>query len=113
PRVALYSEPPLPDAEILSWVVLGRAPGAGGGDGNAMQQAALGLLAGNLGEGLGFDEVGLSESGVSIGKRLSDQLYITYEAGMAGAASTLYMFYDITRRLTARGQTGKNSAVDL
>ncbi len=113
PRVALYSEPPLPDAETLSWVVLGRAPGTGGGDGNAMQQAALGLLAGNLGEGLGFDEVGLSESGVSIGKRLSDQLYVTYEAGMSGAASTLYMFYDITRRLTARGQTGKTSAVDL
>ncbi|MEB2318603.1 MAG: translocation/assembly module TamB domain-containing protein [Pseudomonadota bacterium] len=113
PRVALYSEPPLPDAETLSWVVLGRAPGAGGGDGNAMQQAALGLVAGNVGESLGFDEVGLSESGVSIGKRLSDQLYVTYEAGMAGAASTLYMFYDITRRLTARGQTGKTSAVDL
>lgn len=113
PRVALYSEPQLPDAETLSWVVLGRAPGAGGGDGNAMQQAALGLLASNVGEGLGFDEVGLSESGVSIGKRLSDQLYVTYEAGMAGAASTLYMFYDITRRLTARGQTGKTSAVDL
>ncbi|HRO59299.1 MAG TPA: translocation/assembly module TamB domain-containing protein, partial [Burkholderiaceae bacterium] len=114
PRVALYSEPQLPDAETLSWVVLGRAPGTGGGgDGNAMQRAALGLLAGNLTEGLGFDEVGVSESGVAIGKRLSDQLYVTYEAGMSGAASTLYMFYDITRRLTARGQTGKTSAVDL
>ena len=113
PRVALYSEPQLPDAETLSWVMLGRAPGAGGGDGKAMQQAALGLLAGNLTEGLGFDEVGLSDSGVAIGKRLSDQLYVTYEAGMSGAASTLYVFYDITRRLTARGQTGKTSALDL
>ncbi|PAT31333.1 DUF490 domain-containing protein [Vandammella animalimorsus] len=117
PRVRLYSEPSLPESEALSWVVLGRAPGAGSGGGNAMQQAALGLLAGSVGDslagGLGFDEVGLSQSGVSIGKRLSDQLYITYEAGLSGAASTLYVFYDITRRLTARGQTGQTSAVDL
>ncbi|MDO4725231.1 MAG: translocation/assembly module TamB domain-containing protein, partial [Comamonadaceae bacterium] len=117
PRVRLYSEPALPESEALSWVVLGRAPGAGSGGGNAMQQAALGLLAGSVGDslagGLGFDEVGLSQSGVSIGKRLSDQLYITYEAGLSGAASTLYVFYDITRRLTARGQTGQTSAVDL
>lgn len=115
PRVQLYAEPPLPDAETLSWVVTGRAPGMGGG-GN-MQQAALAFLAGSAGnslaQGLGFDEVGLSEGGVSIGKRLSDQLYVTYEAGLSGAASTLYVFYDITRRLTARGQTGQTSAVDL
>ncbi|MFT3821864.1 MAG: translocation/assembly module TamB domain-containing protein [Rubrivivax sp.] len=115
PRVKLYSEPQLPDAETLSWVVMGRAPGGGGG-GN-MQQAALGFLAGSAGsglaQGLGLDEVGLSEGGVSIGKRLSDKLYVTYEAGLSGAASTLYVFYDITRRLTARGQTGKTSAVDL
>lgn len=115
PRVQLYAEPPLPDAETLSWVVTGRAPGAGGG-GN-MQQAALAFLAGRAGnslaQGLGFDEVGLSEGGVSIGKRLSDHLYVTYEAGLSGAASTLYVFYDITRRLTARGQTGQTSALDL
>lgn len=115
PRVQLYSEPSMPDAETLSWVVTGRAPGAGGG--GSMQQAALAFLAGRAGEdlakGFGFDEVGLSEAGVSLGKRLSDQLYLTYEAGMAGAASTLHIFYDITRRLTARAQTGRTSAVDL
>ncbi|RMX04852.1 hypothetical protein D8I35_13395 [Corticibacter populi] len=117
PRVQLYSEPELPEAEKLSWVVLGRAAASGGAEGGSMQQAALGLLAGSVGDslatGFGFDEVGLSESGVSVSKRLSDQLYVTYEAGMAGAASTLYVFYDITRRLTARGQTGETSAVDL
>jgi translocation and assembly module TamB len=38
---------------------------------------------------------------------------VTYERGLAGAASTLYLFYDITRRFTVRGQTGEASAVDL
>jgi translocation and assembly module TamB len=50
---------------------------------------------------------------VSLGKRLGDELYVTYVQGLSGAASTLYLFYDITRRLTVRGQTGESSAVDL
>jgi translocation and assembly module TamB len=82
-----------------------------------MQQAALGLLAGRLASSLaddfGVDELGLDESAVSIGKRISNELYVTYEAGLSGAASVLYVFYDITRRLTLRAQTGEASAVDL
>lgn len=117
PRVQLYSDPELPEAETLSWVALGRATAATGAEGASMQRAALGLLAGvagsGLASGLGLDEVGLAESGVSIGKRLSDEFYVTYEQGLSGAASTLYIFYDITRRFTVRGQTGEASAVDL
>ena len=82
-----------------------------------MQQAALTLLAGGLGGSLagdlGLDQLAVSDSSVSIGKRLSNELYVTYEAGLAGAASTLFVFYDITRRLTLRGQTSEASALDL
>lgn len=82
-----------------------------------MQRAALGLLAGQavsgLSDNLGVDELGLDDSALSIGKRISDELYVTYEAGLSGAASTLYIFYDLTRRLTLRGETGEASAVDL
>jgi translocation and assembly module TamB len=117
PRVELYSDPPLPEAEKLSWVVLGRASAIGEGEGSSMQRAALGLLAGqavsSLSDNLGVDELGLDESALSIGKRVSDKLYLTYEAGLAGAASTLYVFYDLTRRLTLRGETGEASALDL
>ncbi|MGC4029572.1 MAG: translocation/assembly module TamB domain-containing protein [Steroidobacteraceae bacterium] len=117
PRVLLYSEPDMPESEKLSWVVLGRAAASNGAEGASMQQAALGLLAGSVGSslagGLGLDELGVSESGVSVGKRISDQLYVTYQAGLSGATSTFYIFYDITRRFTARGQTGKASALDL
>jgi translocation and assembly module TamB len=117
PRVQLFSEPDLPEGEKLSWVVLGRPAQVTGGEGTNMQQAALSLaagqLSGRLGRGLGLDELGLGDSAVSIGKRISNELYLTYEAGFSGAASTLYIFYDITRRLTLRGQTGEASAVDL
>ena len=117
PRVLLYSEPELPEGEKLSWVVLGRATVIAGGEGTSLQQAALGLaagqLTGRLATGLGVDELGFSDSGVSIGKRISNELYLTYQQGLAGAASTLFIFYDITRKLTIRGQASEASAVDL
>ncbi|MEO8314257.1 MAG: translocation/assembly module TamB domain-containing protein [Pseudomonadota bacterium] len=117
PRVQLYSDPDLPEGEKLSWVVLGRATVVAGAEGTSMQQAALGLaagqLSGKLASGIGVDELGLAETGVTVGKRLSNELYLTYEQGLSGAASTLFIFYDITRRLTLRAQTGEASAVDM
>jgi translocation and assembly module TamB len=117
PRVQLYSDPDLPEGEKLSWVVLGRPSVIAGAEGSSMQQAALGLaagqLTGKLASGIGVDELGLAESGVTVGKRLSNELYLTYEAGLSGATSTLFIFYDLTRRLTLRAQAGEASAVDM
>lgn len=128
PRVSLYSDPELPDAEKLSWVVMGRDPASGGAESALLQQAALALLAGgNSGSGkiagrLGLDEVGFkgpsegtdaSGAALTLGKRLSDKLYLTYEQSLSGAMGTIYIFYDLSRRLTVRGQTGATSAIDL
>ena len=38
---------------------------------------------------------------------------MTYEASLAGALGTLYIFYDLSKRFTLRGQTGEQSAIDL
>jgi translocation and assembly module TamB len=127
PRVRLYSEPDLPDAEKLSWVVLGRSAAAGGAEAALLQQAALALLGGggtggNFAQRLGLDEIGFKgpESGddasgaaLTFGKRLSKDLYVTYERSLSGVLGTLYIFYDLSQRLTLRGQTGLQSAVDL
>ena len=126
PRVTLFSEPEMSDAEKLSWVVMGRSAAAGGAETALLQQAALALLSGGGGTGnfasqLGFDEVGLkgpSEDGeqgaaLTVGKRLSKDLYVAYEQSLSGAMGTLFIFYDLSRRLTLRGQTGEQTAVDL
>ena len=130
PRVRLYSEPALSDAETLSWVVLGRASATSGGESVLLQQAALALL-GGLGKGgtggslagrFGLDEIGFKgpgsggdvrESAVTVGKRLSKDFYVTYERSLAGTLGTLFIFYDLTQRLTLRGQAGQRSGVDL
>jgi len=130
PRVKLYSEPALSDAETLSWVILGRASATSGGESVLLQQAALSLLGriggGGTGGGLasrfGLDELGfkgpgsggdLRESAVTLGKRLSKDFYITYERSIGGTFGTLFIFYDLTTRLTLRGQAGQTSGLDL
>jgi len=130
PRVKLYSEPALSDAETLSWVVLGRASATSGGESALLQQAALALIGhvskgtsgGSLASRFGLDELGfkgpgnggdLRESAVTLGKRLSKDFYLTYERSLGGTFGTIFIFYDLTQRLTLRGQAGQTSGLDL
>jgi translocation and assembly module TamB len=133
PVVRLYSDPDLPDADKLSWLVLGRASSNGGAETAMLQQAALALLAGNgktpvtgLVNAFGLDEVSVgqaattnadgstgSEATVKLGKRISRDFYVAFERSLAGTLGTFYVFYDLSRRLTLRAESGAQSAVDL
>ena len=62
------------------------------------------------GPGNGNDAAGAA---ITLGKRLSSQLYVTYEQSLSGAIGAIYIFYDLSKRLTLRGQTGTQSAVDI
>jgi translocation and assembly module TamB len=67
PQVRLYSDPELPDAEKLSWLVLGRPPDqAGSGDASTLLAAAGSLLGGESGgvvqqlkRNFGIEELGV------------------------------------------------------
>jgi len=131
PRVRLYSEPELPDAEKLSWLLLGRSAASGGAEAAVLQQAALALLGGSgkglsggLAEALGLDELSLrgpsstaagstSAAAVTLGKRVSRNFYVAYERSLAGTLGTVSIFYDLSRRFTLRAQTGQQNALDL
>ena len=88
----------------------GRRPDRGQGPSASLTQA------------LGLDELSFSGSNgrdtaagatVTIGKRLSKDFYVAYESGLAGTMCVFTIFYDLSRRLTLRAQTGQQSAVDL
>jgi translocation and assembly module TamB len=125
PYVTLYSEPQLPDAETLSWLVVGHASAAGGAEAALVQQAALALMAGKSGSGkrgvaasLGLDELSFSRSGpagpaVTLGKRIGRNIYAAYERSLSGALGTLFVFYDLSRRVTVRAEAGNRAAIDL
>jgi translocation and assembly module TamB len=130
PRIRLYADPDLPDADKLAWLVLGRSAANGGAESAVLQQAAMALLSGNgktltgeLANSLGLDEISLASgsrsdttatgAAVTLGKRLSKDFYLAYETSLSGAFGSLYIFYDLSRRLTLRAQAGEQSALDL
>ena len=131
PSVRLYAQPELPDAEKLSWLVVGRASAAGGAETALLQQAALALLgsksggmSGGLAASLGLDELSFrgassnadgtaSGGAITLGKRFSRNFYAAYERSISGALGTLFVFYDLSQRFTIRAQAGQQSAVDL
>jgi len=124
PFIRLYAEPDLPDAEKLAWLVTGRASPSGGAEAALVQEAALALLSSKRSGGrglagsLGLDQLSVrrdSSEGavVTLGKRFARNFYASYERSLSGALGTLYIFYDVSRRLTVRAQAGERAGVDL
>jgi translocation and assembly module TamB len=131
PRVRLYAQPELPDAEKLSWLVLGRASATGGAEAALLQQAAIALvgskssaMSGGLAASFGLDELSFrtgssnadgtaSAAAITLGKRFSRNFYAAYERTLSGALGTLYVFYELSQRFTVRAQTGDQTAIDL
>lgn len=131
PRVRLYADPDLPDNEKLAWLILGRPASGAGAQAALLQQAALALLGGqggrrdgSLAQVLGLDELAfrgqeLGPDGtttaavVTLGKRISEQLYVSFARSVTGTTGTVAMFLDLSRFLTLRVQAGADNAVDL
>lgn len=137
PTVQLFSDPEMTEPEKLSWLVLGRSSSSTA-DTALLQQAALALLAGQDGKGLtgeladalGLDQLsfgnttsstssssttssGLAGSSVTLGKHFSRNFSMAYERSLDATMGTLYFFYDLTRHLKLRGETGTESAISL
>ena len=131
PRIRLYAQPELPDAEKLAWLITGKATASGGAEAALLQQAALALIgsktggsSGGLVSSLGLDELSFktgssnadgsaSQASVTLGKRFSRNFYAAYERSVSGALGTLFIFYDLSQRFTVRAQAGEQSAIDL
>uniref|UniRef100_UPI0017AFDDE7 translocation/assembly module TamB domain-containing protein n=1 Tax=Ramlibacter sp. TaxID=1917967 RepID=UPI0017AFDDE7 len=123
PLIRLYSEPELPDAQKLTLLVTGQQSAGSGAEAALVQQAALALLSARGGTGGGFasklhlDQLSIKrgEGGplVALGKRFSQNFYASFERSLSGGLGTLYVFYEISKRLKVRAETGGASAVDL
>ena len=129
PRVTLVSEPVVPDAEKLSWLVLGHGlDAAGSGEVGTLQSAAADLLSKQAAAGVqsqiaaafGLDELklgtsqdNLQERVVTIGKKISSKLYLSYEQGLQSAASVLHLRYTLSPRLSLEAEAGARSALLL
>jgi translocation and assembly module TamB len=126
PRATLFSEPPLPESQQLSYLIAGVPLGeSSGSERSAMAAAAAALatseqgreLAGTLGiQEVTVDrgEVG-SNDGASLvlGRYLSPRLYVGYGIGLAEQANSVRMRYELNRRWSLEARSGAASSADL
>jgi translocation and assembly module TamB len=126
PQLTLYSEPPLPQAQVASLLIVGRTLDSlqdPDRDSLAAERASLvaqggALLAGELGRQVGLDEVGVAQdvdSGTALvlGKFLSPRLYISYGISLVDEINTLKLRYTIGDRWVISTESGRQSAVDI
>jgi translocation and assembly module TamB len=123
PEVAVYSVPPRSEREALALLVTGRsASELDGREAELVQAAALALLVGER-EGfasrIGLDTLAVSRPGgsggdtvVTVGKQITDRLYVGYERGLASAQGVFELLYRITNRLSVRVRSGDETAID-
>ena len=129
PRIRLVSEPQVPDAEKLSWLVLGQGlSGTTEKQADVLQDAAALLLtqratasvqsqiAGNL----GLDSITLSrrldnvqQRIITLGKRVSSRLYVSFQQGLQAAGSVILLRYTLSPRVTVEAETGTRSVFSL
>lgn len=129
PNTALFSEPQLPEDEILSYIVLGRQLQFGDDspdDTQLLANAALfmGISNGrafsqNVAKSLGIDDFALSASGtgedtqVMLSGRLNNRLLVRYGVGIFNSVNTLFLRYDLAEKLYLETTQGLEKAVDL
>jgi len=149
PIVRLVSDPVVPDAEKLSWLVLGHASDQeGSGGGGVLLAAAQTLFGGQDGgtlgklqRSLGIDEFGVSSGSiggsgrsqtssiantssfgstntttgqiVSVGKRLSSDVLISYEQSLSTAESVVKLTAYLNRNFYVVGRAGSDNALDF
>lgn len=129
PRVRLFSDPDMADMDKLSWLLLGRAPdGLARTDTALLQRAAMALIAGDgpsrtgdLMKSIGLDDLSVrqEETGttkdtiVSLGKQISQRVYLGYEHGVNSAAGNWQLIYRAAQRFTLRAQAGADTAIDV
>ncbi|GAB4562305.1 MAG: hypothetical protein Tsb0017_20560 [Geothermobacteraceae bacterium] len=128
PVVALVSDPPLPDTDILSYLVLGRPLDATQGESNALMLAAGVLLSQaesaalqeRLSRRLGIDTLevqstdgNVETSVIAVGKYLTPDLYISYGRGLFTPVGVAQLRYRISDSWELESQFGQTSGVDL
>jgi len=129
PRIRLVSEPQVPDAEKLSWLVLGQGlSGTTDKQAGVLQDAAASLLTQSAAAGvqsqiagsLGLDSITVSRRPdnvqqriITLGKRVSSRLYVSYQQGLQAAGSVILLRYTLSPRVTVEAETGTRSVFSL
>jgi translocation and assembly module TamB len=127
PRLTFFSEPSIPQSQIVSLILAGgglqsvqdqgRGSGSNAGSQEAAGQAAA-ILASQLGNRLGIPDISVesdlsNETSLVLGKYLSPRLYVSYGVSLTEVISTFKMRYTLDDHWTVKTEAGKERAADL
>jgi translocation and assembly module TamB len=127
PLTKLVSDPEVSESEKLSWLVLGHGMAEAGKNDYGMLSLAAGVLLSQgqsiplqtqLARAAGLDEFSFSggdaeSAALTFGKRLSSQLYLSYEKSISGLLDVARLTFNMTSRWSLIAEAGSESAVDV
>jgi translocation and assembly module TamB len=123
PLAEVYSDPVMPQAEAMSYLLTGKPLSSGGSTESQAIAAAAGLGASNpltkeitgaLGVEVGVESGATEEeSMVSVGKQLTSQLHVDYLYGLFNEAWKMKFTYELSRYFSLTGESGLEQAIDL
>ena len=127
PVVKLVSDPNVPETDKLAWLVLGHSTEKVGKNDFAILSLAAGALfsqgqsvplQSQIARAAGLDEFSFAggdaeNASLTLGKRLSSQLYLSYAKSISSLQDVARLTFNITPRWVLRAEAGNESAVDV
>jgi len=133
PRLTFFSEPPIPQSQIVSLILAGGSLQTAQeqsrvNNGQASQEVAgqaAALLAAQLGSKLGIPDISVESdydrsvnegtigTSLVLGKYLSPRLYVSYGISLTESINTIKMRYTLNDRWTVKTEAGKERSADL
>lgn len=124
PRLSFFSEPSLPQSQIVSLILAGGSlesaqnrsnPNQAGNEALAQGSA---IIAQQLGSRVGIEDVSLesnlaNETSLVLGKYLSPRLYVSYGISFTEQLNTLKLRYSLGDRWTVKTEVGQARGADL
>ncbi|HEX4299292.1 MAG TPA: translocation/assembly module TamB domain-containing protein [Gammaproteobacteria bacterium] len=140
PNISLWADPPLPQSQLIAYLITGRPNNLEGGSGGTAfnngtpgvvtasslsgtsaqsnQDVSLHLGGGNpLAVDVGYQSIqtgnGTLLNGVFIGKQLAEKLYVRYGQSTDQAYNVLQIIYQISTQWMVQAQSGTASSADI
>lgn len=127
PNVSVFAEPGMPQANAMSYLLMGRdLDSESGSTGNAVTTGLIGLtiksstkLVGEIGEAFGLSDLTLDTAGagedsqVTVSGNLSKDLQLKYGYGIFNAVGQFTLRYRLMRNLYIEAASGLDQSVDL
>jgi translocation and assembly module TamB len=130
PRLTFFSDPSMPQTQIVSYLLVGKPIDTMQSGGTASVSSASdtlalqggGVLASQLGRRLGLDEVGVESTvgtagqaapALVLGKFLSPRLFISYGISLTESINTLKLRYTISDKWILKTEAGENQSLDV